>query len=110
MTSGLGSEEGLIGPALREATWSVAGGARLLWRAWDHDEVLVHNLASGETHLLDAFSAAALRQIANQPRTVDALCRALVEEFDLDEDVVAVRLPPVCGTFQRLGLAEPCAP
>jgi len=110
MAPALGNVERLIGPAAREAIWSVAGGARLAWRAWDHDEVLVYNLGSGETHLLDAFSAAALREIADHPRTIDDLRRALVERFALDEIAVAERLAPLCDTFQRLGLAEPEAP
>ena len=105
-----GSNESVNGPAARDSIWSATGGAQFLWRNWDHDEILVYNVGSCETHLLDAFSAAALREIANQPRTLRALCRALVDQFDLDETAVAKQLVAVCDTFQRLGLAEPTDP
>jgi len=40
-----------------QQVWPLPEGVEPLWRSWD-DEVVVYNVASQQTHLLDAFSAA----------------------------------------------------
>jgi PqqD family protein of HPr-rel-A system len=89
------------------AIWGLPHGAKLRWRGWEPSEVIVYNCASGQSHLLDAFSAAALRAIAAEPQALDRLCSRLANELDLDDEVVMARLVQVSATFEQLGLAEP---
>ena len=71
---------------------------------------MVYNRGSGGTHLLDAFSAAALRSIAAGPCTFGALARDLAELSSAGGDQVPARLGEVLDRLQQLGLAEPIAP
>jgi PqqD family protein of HPr-rel-A system len=90
--------------------WRLPAGACLLWQSWDEDEVIVFNRGSGQTHLLDAFSAAVLRQIEAAPTTKPDLLRYFANGFELDELLLSDRLNAVCQRFERLGLAEPDVP
>jgi PqqD family protein of HPr-rel-A system len=90
--------------------WRLPTGVSLLWQSWDEDEVIVFNRASGQTHLLDAFSAAVLRRIEACPGTIAELQRYFALGFALDEEIVSERLDAVCRRFDQLGLAEPEAP
>lgn len=90
--------------------WRLPKGVSLLWQSWDEDEVIVFNRASGQTHLLDAFSAAALRQIEAAPTTMPDLRRYFATGLALDESVLSDRLRAICQRFDQLGLAEPAAP
>jgi PqqD family protein of HPr-rel-A system len=71
---------------------------------------VVYNRGSGGTHLLDAFSAAALRLIAEQPRSLEALARELAVQSGAAEDAVRARLGEVLDALRTLGLVEPAAP
>ena len=71
---------------------------------------MVYNRGSGGTHLLDAFSAAALRSIAASPCSFGALARDLAELSGAGEDQVRARLGEVLNSLQQLGLAEPIPP
>lgn len=86
--------------------WRLPASVSLLWQSWDEDEVIVFNRASGQTHLLDAFSAAVLRRIESAPTTKPELMRYFVAEFELDESTLVDRLDAVCQRFEELGLAE----
>jgi PqqD family protein of HPr-rel-A system len=90
--------------------WRLPKGVSLLWQSWDEDEVIVFNRASGQTHLLDAFSGAVLRRIEASPSTILELRRYFALGFALDEHVLSERLDVVCRRFDQLGLAEPAAP
>ena len=90
--------------------WRLPNGVSLLWQSWDEDEVIVFNRASGQTHLLDAFSAAVLRQIEAAPATIPELRRHFATGLDLDESLLHDRLSASCARFDQLGLAEPEAP
>jgi len=70
---------------------------------------VVYNRGSGGTHLLDAFSAAALRRIAAGPLSFGALARDLAERSGAGEDKVRARLGEVLDSLHQLGLAEPVA-
>jgi PqqD family protein of HPr-rel-A system len=87
--------------------WRVPKGASLLWQSWDEVEFIVFNRASGQTHLLDAFSAAVLRQIEASPSTIPELRRYFAIGFGLDDAALSERLDGVCRRFDQLGLAEP---
>ena len=90
--------------------WRLPTGVSLLWQSWDEEEVIVFNRASGQTHLLDAFSAAVLRRIEACPGTISELRRYFASGYELDEDILSERLDMVCRRFRQLGLAEPEAP
>jgi PqqD family protein of HPr-rel-A system len=90
--------------------WRLPAGVSLLWHAFDEDEVIVFNRGSGQTHLLDAFSAAVLRRIEARPATAPDLARFFATGFELDENVLIARIDAVCARFDQLGLAEPDGP
>jgi PqqD family protein of HPr-rel-A system len=90
--------------------WRLPAGVSLLWHSWDEDEVIVFNRASGQTHLLDAFSAAVLRRIEAAPTGLPDLQRSLAIDLALDESALSARLSDVCRRFDQLGLAEPHPP
>lgn len=69
--------------------------------------MIVFNRASGQTHLLDAFSAAVLRRIESAPATKTDLVRYFVAGLGLDDGLLSERLNAVCRRFEELGLAEP---
>jgi PqqD family protein of HPr-rel-A system len=87
--------------------WRLPAGVSLLWQTWDENEIIIFNRASGQTHLLDAFSAAALRRIEAAPTTIPDLQRTFASELALKESVLGDRLSDVCQHFDQLGLAEP---
>jgi PqqD family protein of HPr-rel-A system len=91
---------------MQDSIWSLPESVSLVWQVWDPDEVIVFNRASGQTHLLDAFSAAVLREIAERPRSMSALSEDLAERLGLDDSAVEARSRIVCESFARLGLAE----
>ena len=90
--------------------WRLPVGVSLLWRSWDESEVIVFNRASGQTHLLDAFSAAVLRRIEAAPVAASDVARFFATGFELDERVLIDRVKGVCARFDQLGLAEPDRP
>ena len=89
-----------------EALWSLPAAVTLAWREWDADEAVVYNRASGGTHLIDAFSVAALRRIAEGPCRFDLLAAHIVTACGAGEDEVRARLKPVLDRLRQLGLAE----
>ncbi len=92
--------------ATGQQVWRLPEGAQLLWRSWN-DEAVVYNAASQQTHLLDAFSAAALREIEAAPKTAEQLRARLAEALDTDHGELSARLAEICAKFMELGLAEP---
>ena len=70
---------------------------------------MVYNRASGGTHLLDAFSAAALKRIVEGPCEFDRLARHLAMACGAGEGEVRARLKPVLDRLHQLGLAEQVA-
>lgn len=89
--------------------WQLPAGGELLWQTWD-EEVIVFNTASGQTHLLDALSAAALKEIEDHPGSIARLTIRLAERFEIDTTDLFRRLIEVCARFDELGLLEPRRP
>jgi PqqD family protein of HPr-rel-A system len=87
--------------------WRLPADVSLLWQSWEEDEIIVFNRASGQTHLLDAFSAAVLRRIEAAPTTLPELRRSLAADLGFDETALSDRMREVCRRFDQLGLAEP---
>ena len=88
-----------------QSTWHLPVGVTLMWRCWG-EEAVVFNEASGQTHLLDAFSEWVLREIERLPDSFAALAERLVKEADLEENLVMGRLQEVLAEFDKQGLAE----
>ncbi len=89
-----------------QEVWHLGRGVKLLWRSWD-DEVVVYNVTSGQTHLLDAFSAAVLKTIEATPGTLEQLTGHFAKSLETDRDALAPRLVEISSRFSELGLAEP---
>ena len=86
--------------------WRVPPHVTLIWTSWDEADEAVFNAASRQIHLLDALSAAALREIAAGAVTLPELARRLAEGYALDRGALEPRLVAICGEFDRIGLAE----
>jgi len=91
--------------ATGQQVWRLPEGVQLLWRSWD-GEAVVYNVASQQTHLLDAFSAAALREIDAAPKTAEELSARLGAVLDTDRGALSARLAEIFAKFVELGLAE----
>lgn len=85
--------------------WYVPDGIKLSWRQFG-DEAVIFNQASGQTHLLDAFSAWVLRELEKSPSSRDVLADRLVRETGLEADLADRRLREVLADFDRQGLVE----
>jgi PqqD family protein of HPr-rel-A system len=97
-------------PALAaDQRWGLPDDVALLWTSWD-EEVVVFNLASGQTHLLDALSAETLRELETHPRTVAELAALFADRYGLESEELGDRLAGICRQFDQLGLAEPVGP
>lgn len=95
------------GPDIR---WRLPDGVGLTWKSWG-DEAVVFNALSGETHLLDAFSAALLGEIEAEPLTAHELGARLSARLGLPAAAaIAGRIGKTCVLFDDLGLAEPGTP
>ena len=72
----------------RQKSWRVRGDTRLYWRDW-HDESIVFDELSGDTHLLDMVSAIGLRHLSQEWHTVESLASSLAENLGepMDETI-----------------------
>ncbi len=86
-------------------SWRRLAGAELRWKYLD-DKAIVFDSESGQTHLLDALSAATLKEFEHGPRTITQLVRSLSSRFGLDSEELSDRLETICGRFEELGLTE----
>jgi PqqD family protein of HPr-rel-A system len=91
------------------AQWRVPLGARLLRKSWG-DEVVVFNTASGQTHVVDALSAAVLDALEAAPSSAGALADRFSARFGLELRACAERIEAVCRRFDELGLVAPDRP
>jgi len=77
----------------------------LHWRSWD-DEFVAFNELSGDTHRLDAATAALLRDLASTPATEAEIAARIATAWPADDpDATADRL---IKALRRLSLVVPC--
>jgi PqqD family protein of HPr-rel-A system len=57
----------------------------LIWRVWDPDECVAYHRVAGETHLLNAVTAAVLRVLERSTLALDELCDTIADEFGVDD-------------------------
>ncbi len=80
---------------------------QLRWRRWD-EETIVYHVPSGETHLLNELSAAALESLSHRPASADELAKRLAEALDLEVDAtLRDQLAQLLEQFDERGLIEP---
>lgn len=96
----------MVSAAEKSVIWNLPDGATLSWRTWG-DETVLFNGASGQTHLIDAFSEQILRELEKSPLSAGALIDRLAQETGLDTELVSTRVREVLDQFDKQGLAEP---
>jgi PqqD family protein of HPr-rel-A system len=90
--------------------WRLQPLRDLHWRRWD-DEFVVFDLGSGETHLFDALTAAALMCFDSGPLDLDGLTAQIAAELALPRDEgLSPALSELIEGLSRLGLVEPNTP
>lgn len=95
------------GPDKADVRWKVCGSSGLCWRAWDDEHVVFHP-ASGDTHLLNAFTAEVLRALEECPATGSELTQLLAPACDAGgEPSLREQIDNLLTRFHELGLIEP---
>jgi PqqD family protein of HPr-rel-A system len=80
---------------------------RLLMKSWD-DGVIVYNLDSGTTHLLNPTAGQVLYYLADAHASVGALSHRLASENDLESDEeLDHTVEDLLKQLDSLGLIEP---
>jgi hypothetical protein len=84
--------------------WRSASPEALAWREYE-DEVVVRNVHTGSTHLLNAVSAAILRELtqADHPLAAAEIAARLADNVD---EAWMRSIEEILVEFQRLGLAQ----
>jgi PqqD family protein of HPr-rel-A system len=96
---------GLTGQESRR--WGVPDANALAWRAW-HDEFLVYNTASGQTHHLNLLAGEALRSLEAEAADVCELIRRLANQFEIAEDSPPLQMiDRLIHELDELGLIAP---
>ena len=81
----------------------------LKWKNWQ-DGVVVFNLLSGNTHVLNPTAARVLNVLNNAPMSGEELASKLASDngIDFDKDLVE-RVQGLLANLDDLGLIEPAA-
>ncbi|MEN3974692.1 HPr-rel-A system PqqD family peptide chaperone [Emcibacter sp. SYSU 3D8] len=83
-----------------------APSGSLLWREWD-DGCVVFNLATGETHYLDDFTAYLLRLVETSAQTADALTGTVCAELGREHSAaLEAQIGRALRNFEVLALLE----
>ncbi|MBK1642074.1 hypothetical protein CKO12_09340 [Chromatium okenii] len=86
--------------------WQLHSQGALHWEQWE-DQFALYQVASGETHFLNAFGAAILQQLIAAPQSLDAICAHLAIEFDCMPDAeLCAQVSALLTRFDELGLIQ----
>jgi len=86
------------------AVWRAAN---LLTKSWQ-DGVVVYNLDSGSTHLLNPIAGQVLKLLADAPADATTVARRLAGQIDLDSDLeLDYNVASLLNHLDSLGLIEP---
>ena len=81
--------------------------ARLLTKCWE-DGVVVYNLDSGSTHLLNPIAGEVLNYLTQSPAPASTLANQLATENNLAADAeLNYNIERLLGYLDSLGLIEP---
>lgn len=86
--------------------WRLMPGLVLHGRSWDHEEFVLYNNLSGDTHLLDGAAMEVLSLLQQNPATLDSLMPALQLDGGPDDVELLIEL---LQQLQRMSLVEPPA-
>lgn len=89
--------------------WHTPSPETLIWRELD-GELVVHNAASGSTHLLEPMAGEVLRALieaSSGMSVADLVARLRGDLAAEDTSEWSAAIEGVLSEFQRLGLAEP---
>ena len=90
--------------SVKPTYWKVA---RIVSKSWD-DGVVVFNLDSGSTHLLNPTAAQALKCLEETPCDARVLSERLASQTALDSDAELVtHVERLLAQLDELGLVEP---
>lgn len=93
--------------SLTPLVWQVASDADLRWRVWDDDEPIVYHPRSGDTHILNPLSAAALQLLQQQQATCSQIVDHVADLFTLKADGQLLQQMEEClSQFHKVGLIE----
>jgi len=86
------------------AVWRAA---KLLTKSWQ-DGVVVYNLDSGNTHLLNPIAGQVLKLLAHGPADATSIARQLAGQIDLESDAeLDYNVASLLNHLDSLGLIEP---
>jgi len=89
---------------LRDQVWRTYP---LIWKSWA-EEYLIFNTVSGNTHLLTATAARALRLLENSPSTIGEIAKKFATDADVDiDDELIDQVATLVANLDNLGLVEP---
>ncbi len=81
--------------------------AKLLTKSWQ-DGVVVYNLDSGNTHLLNPVAGQVLKLLADKPADATTIARQLTGQIDLESDPeLDDNVVNLLNHLDSLGLIEP---
>jgi len=76
-------------------------------KSWE-DGVVVYNLDSGNTHLLNPIAGQVLKLLADAPADATTVARRLAGQIDLDSDLeLDYNVASLLNHLDSLGLIEP---
>ena len=87
--------------------WKLVG-APLIWRSWDEGEYVVFHEASGDTHHVNLFTAALLRQLERANLDAHDLAQRVADVLEISADRQYLTMVGRLLEFlDDLGLVEP---
>ncbi len=94
---------------MKEADGLLWQSTKLIWKSWG-DEVLVFNVASGNTHLLSPMAAQVLKSLEKLPLTTSQVAQklALSANLSVDEEI-SQQVENLILNLDELGLVESAA-
>ena len=92
------------------ARYRARTGPTLVWRSWGEDTVLF-DVASGDTHQLDAITRAGFRCLERADLTAVDLAFALAQALDLPNDAtLSLYAERLLARLDELGLVDEVSP
>ena len=89
------------------AFWQLKSPAELKWHQWD-DEIVIYNVTTGDTHLIDSAGAQILQAIQESPKNLSELLKDLGDQGDagtLHRQFAYIE--SLLVKLYRLGVVEP---